>query len=267
MYTKQDLLQQLKNMKVPTDRMIHIHSSLRAVGDVEGRGQTVLDALVEHITADGGILCVPTHTWHLMFHSERPTLDLTQAETCVGTLSRLAIQDPRGIRTHNPTHSMVIFGDPSPIRARIEREATLLTHTAPEGVLGGLAEQDGFVLLIGVNHSSNTYLHCVEEMLRVPGRILDQPIPVSVKKEDGTVEHRQIKTFDDSKTGDVSKKFPKFEPAFRHHGCIVDGKLGDAPVQLCRARGMKQVLERIYSRNDGKELLGDSLPLDPSLYQ
>lgn len=66
---------------------------------------------------------------------------------------------------------------------------------------------------------------------------------------------------------DVSTHFPKLEPAFRAHGCITDGRLGNAAVQLCSARKMKEVMERIFRRANGEELLFDDQPLNEALYR
>ncbi len=267
MYQKQDLLAQLADMGVPRDRIVLVHSSLRAVGAVEGGGQTVLDALVEHVTAEGGLLCLPTHTWHLMYEKNAITLDLQKNESCVGALTKIALADPRSTRTLNPTHSMAVFGDPDRVAEFVRGEEHQLTHTSPNGCYGKLFAQDGFVLLLGVSHKSNTYLHCVEEMLAVPHRLAEGFVDVSIRHKTGQIEHRRVKTFDESRNGDVSLRFPKFEPAFRAGCCIVDGKIGDAPTQLCSARGMMRVLERIYARSGGRELLGDDEPLCPNLYR
>ena len=67
--------------------------------------------------------------------------------------------------------------------------------------------------------------------------------------------------------GDVSKKFHKFEPPFRHFGCIQDAKIGNAPVQLCRCRKVKEVIELIYANNNFGELLADDSPIDEKLYK
>lgn len=266
MISKSELLSQLNTLCVPRDRVVLIHSSLRAVGEIEGGASTLLDALVEHITSGGGLCCFPTHTWHLL-GADTPTLDLTKNETCVGTLTRIALEDGRGVRTLNPTHSMVVFGAPDRVAAFVAGEETQTTHTSPDGCYGKLYAEDGYVLLLGVTHKSNTYLHCVEEMLGVDGRLTKEPIRVSVKHPSGEVEHRQVYTFDEKKNGDVSLCFPKFEPAFRAHGCIRDGLIGRAPTMLCSARGMKAVMEQIYQWAHGRELLGDDAPLDPKLYE
>ena len=62
-YTKEDIKKQLIELKVPQDKIIILHSALRAVGKVEGGAETLLDALIEHITAKGGLLCIPRGRW------------------------------------------------------------------------------------------------------------------------------------------------------------------------------------------------------------
>ena len=66
---------------------------------------------------------------------------------------------------------------------------------------------------------------------------------------------------------DVSARYPKFEPAFRLYGAIKDGYIGNAKTQLCSAVKMKEVLELIYSRTNGEEILSDFEPLDEKYYK
>ena len=62
MFTKHDIFAQLKDLGVPQNKPVTIHSSLKKIGEVEERGEGLLDALIEYVTAEGGLLCVPTHT-------------------------------------------------------------------------------------------------------------------------------------------------------------------------------------------------------------
>lgn len=66
-YTKEDLKEQLRQMGLkPTDTVL-IHSSMKAVGEVEGGADTVLDAWMEYFSE--GLLLLPTHTWRQMGES------------------------------------------------------------------------------------------------------------------------------------------------------------------------------------------------------
>ena len=63
MHTKADLFADLAAMGAPRDRVVLMHSSLRLNGETEGGAGGLLDALIEYFTAEGGLFCVPTHTW------------------------------------------------------------------------------------------------------------------------------------------------------------------------------------------------------------
>ena len=83
----------------------------------------------------------------------------------------------------------------------------------------------------------------------------------------GREELRQIYSHCAEGIGDVSERYPKYEEAFRYHKCITDGMIGNAKAQMCRARGMYEVLALIRQRSDGRELMYDDAPIPRSLYE
>ncbi len=256
---------QLQKLGVPTDKPVIVHTSLRAVGQIEGGGQTLLDALIDHVTGQGGVLCVPTHTWVNFEKNKQIVLDLTDKKTCIGTIPDLAVQDKRAVRTLNPTHSVVVFGDNDKVKEFIGQENSVLTPTSPNGCYGNLFKLNGKVLLIGVGQEKNTYIHCVEEMFGIKKRLSETPVNMCVKNLDGSVTEKLFHYMIED-CCDVSVNFPKYEPAFRYHGAIVDGVIGDAKVQLCDAVLIKQVMELIRERSNGQELLFDDKALIFQLY-
>lgn len=266
MFSKNDILRQLAEMEASQDGIVLIHSSLRAIGDVEGRGDGLLDALIEYFTAKGGLLCIPTHTWANIDDPNKITLDLCTPQTCIGTLPNLAAQRKDAVRTLHPTHSMAVFGNFEKASAFAAGEAQWDTPAPPLGCYGKIFTAGGHILLAGVGHNRNTYLHCVEEMLEVPNRLAQEAKTATVRIADGSIVSQPMHPHLAVGIGDVSLRYPKLEDAFRYYGCIVDGKLGNADVQLCDARGMKAVFEQVYIKNSRQELFGDDMPLDPALY-
>ena len=79
MYTKENLKQQLHSMKLTGKETILIHSSMKAIGEVEGGADTVLDAWMEYF-ADG-LLLLPTHTWANV-NAECPLYDYRSTPSC-----------------------------------------------------------------------------------------------------------------------------------------------------------------------------------------
>ena len=276
MYTKDDLYKQLQELGVPQDGLIHVHTSLKAIGDVEGRGEGVLDVLIRYATEEGGLLTVPTHTWKNLQDLTQPTMDLSNPITSIGKLPDLAAAHPGGHRSHHPTHSMAAFdgaaldaGAPdtqgrAAVFSRGDDDSK--TSTSPDGCYGQIYREGGKILLIGVTHNRNTFMHCAEEILDVPNRLSDELVAATMKLRSGEIVPRPIHCHSAVGIRDVSARFPKYEPAFRMHGLIKDGCFGDATVRLCDARGMVDVMQLIYDRSEGIELLADDEPIDPRFY-
>lgn len=265
-FTKEDIRKQLLQLRAPEGSIVLVHASLRSVGPVEGGGEGLLDVLIEHFTRDGGLLCVPAHTWHHLDNSQTPTLDMDSDDTCLGALSAMAIRDGRGIRTENPTHSMVVFGNRERALDFIKGEAFVRTPTAPESCYGKLYALGGQVLLIGVAQNRNTYLHAVDELLDTPNRMDTCAVPVTVRRSSGEEDFRSITLYYTDYSEDISYRFPKYETAFRYHGCITDGFIGNAPVQLCDARKMKETVELIFQNSAGMDPLRGEAPIPQKWY-
>ncbi len=273
MYTKNSIFEDLRRMNAPQDKVVLVHTSLRAVGEVEGRGEAFLEALIEYFTADGGLLLIPTHTWASLGGESDITLDMSSEKTCIGTLPNIAAVHPMAHRSLHPTHSMSVFdgktrsGEPGTAEDYIAGEVMVDTSTSPKGCYGRVYDMGGKILLIGVGHNRDTYLHSVEERMDVPNRLSVNPVAIKIRLKSGDVIERPIRHHHAEGIKDVSARYPKYEPAFRLHGAIEDGTIGNAAVQLCDARKMAEVMELVRERSGGIELMADEEPLDPKFYE
>ena len=263
-FTKNDIKAQLTKMGAPKGSVVLMHSSLRAVGKVEGGAEGLLSALIEYFTEENGLFCVPTHTWASL--DDEITLDVTSDKTCLGAFSGVALRDGRGIRSLHPTHSMVVFGDRERAEKFISDEPYITTATSPDSCYGKLYKWGGSVLLVGVGHNRNTYIHSVEEMLNAPNRMENKPNKTVTKMPSGELIERDILEFKTDYIDDVSLRFVKYETPFRYHGCIVDGFIGNAPTQLCDAKKMKETIELIYKNSDGIDILEGEKPIPQKYY-
>lgn len=264
MLTKNAIKESLKNVEAPKGVPVIVHSAMRIVGETEGGVKGFLDALIEYFTDGGGLLVIPTHTWDKLGR-EKITLDLTKRETNLGALSKAALLDGRGIRSENPTHSAVVFGEKDRALDFISGERLAKTPTGVGGCYARLYDEGGAVLLVGVSHTANTYLHSVDEILGRYDRMESAPMSLAVRLESAEVREREFYTFDES-CGDLSYRFDKLSVAFRYHGAEKPFFIGEAPPLLCDARGMKEAVEIIYSRCGDYDILADEKPIDPRLY-
>lgn len=260
MHKTEDIIKQIQKFNIPKGSVVTIHTSLKAIGKVEGGAEALLDALIKYFTEDGGLLCIPTHTW------DGFVCDRRKAVSCIGVLPSIAAGHPDAVRSYHPSHSVAVFGDRHKAEEFAKCDDNTDTPAHPDGCYGRLYDMDGYILLIGVGQTKNTFIHCIEEMLEVPNRLTQETSERTIIHKDGREEKKYIKSFDE-RILDVSVNFGKFEKAFRYHGCITDGFIGNAPTQMCRARQIKEVVELIYNRNNFEELLADDAPLKEELYK
>jgi aminoglycoside 3-N-acetyltransferase len=154
------------------EKPVIVHMSLKAFGHVLGGAETVLRALTESTSA----FIVPTFTYKTMLTpgvgppcngihyggeldhncmAEFFRMDMP-ADPMMGMFPETVRLDPSARRTAHPILSF----------AGINADAALETQTLfnPLAPIGALAEQDGYVLLIGVDHTVNTSIHYAERL-------------------------------------------------------------------------------------------------------
>lgn len=155
-----------------TDKPVIVHASLKKFGPINGGAETVIQALLASTKG----LIVPTFTYLTMVTPEvgPPNNGITygkdknlnkmavpfhkdlQPDKMMGSLPRTLLLMDGSIRTMHPILS---FGG-------IDVDNLLITQTLfePLAPIGALAEQDGWVLLINVDHSVNTSIHYAEKL-------------------------------------------------------------------------------------------------------
>jgi aminoglycoside 3-N-acetyltransferase len=168
------------------------HASLKAFGEVVGGPATLLRAALDSVWA----LIMPTFTYRSMVTPEvgppgngivyGSDLDLNRmaepftpdmpADRLMGIIPEALRRHPRARRTFHPILSFAgVLAD---------RFLAAQTLADPFGVLAALADADGWVLLLGVDHTVNTTIHYAEQLAGrhqlirwalVPDRIIECP--------------------------------------------------------------------------------------------
>lgn len=257
----EELWQQLQNLGIKPTDTIMVHSSLRALGPVEGGADGFLDALKDYLSE--GLLLIPTHTWGTV-NSENPLYNAAETVPCIGTLPNVAAFRPDGVRSLHPTHSIAAFGKRA--AEYVAGEEKVSTPAPPDGCWGRLYQEDAKILLVGVSQNRNTYLHAVEEMLDIPDRLGEQPYTVHGSDGKGNCWEQPMRPHRNSQTNDISQFYPKYLPAFEQYGAVQIGKLGSARTEVCSARKCAEVLRKIWERASGEIGVGHD-PLPEKLYQ
>lgn len=241
-HTKESIKQQLVQMGLkPTDTVL-IHSSMKSMGQVDGGADTVLDAWMEYFSE--GLLLLPTHTWRQM-SAEYNVFDPATEESCVGLLTNLFRKREDVVRSLHPTHSMAAYGKNA--AEYVAGEENCNTPCTPGGCYDRLRAVGGKVLLVGVGHERNTFIHGVEEVLNVPNRLTDKPFLFYVVMPDGSKKPVYMRRHYNAMQPHISEDFVKLEQAFYDNNAAKKGKQGDADCILCDANGVFEVTRKVLA--------------------
>lgn len=166
-----DLLLGLRDLHLAGAPVI-VHSSLKSFGQVEGGAWTVVNALV----AVFNTMIVPTFTYKTMIIPRNgpennaitygAAQELNQmaefftlrmpADPMMGIIPEMFRRHPRVKRSTHPIQSFAGINAEKILAAQ-----TMSDHLAPIGVM---EKADGWVVLLGVNHTVNTSIHYAEKL-------------------------------------------------------------------------------------------------------
>lgn len=254
MLTKKDITEQLKNLGIKEGDTLLVHSSMKAIGDVDGGADTVLDALVETVCGineesndedfkqcdKAGMLVLPTHTWASMTN-EHSVFDPETELACVGILPNLFMKRAGVLRSLHPTHSVAAYSrQQSKAQAYVSGEEQFSTPCSRKGCYGKLYDLDAKILLLGVGLNRNTYMHGVEEWFGIKERLTEETLSLSIRMKDAYGKdmlypvsmHKHFKPNNIS----ISENYVRMRQAFIENDAMVEGFVGDAECMLMSAR-------------------------------
>lgn len=259
MYTKLDILRDIESMGINPKGTLLIHSSMKSIGDVDGKADTVIDAFIEYMK--DGLLLFPTHSWdddNLLNDIYDP---LTEP-SCVGILTNLFRKREGVIRSLHPTHSVAAIGRDASDYIKGEEKSS--TPCPREGCWGRLYDRQAQILFLGCTLKSNTYIHGVEEWNNIPDRISSKPKQIKVINPDGDNYYLDYYRHHSS-NGDVSKNYDKLLEPFLEKGIASKGSIGDARSYLCDAVGMADLTTEFLKKNSN--LFADDKPIPNKWYR
>lgn len=170
--TSADLRQAFAALQLPAGRPVLVHASLSAFGWVEGGAEAVVSALMQ----TWACVLAPAFTYKTMVTPEcgPPGNGLTYGSDVVRNrlaeffhpdmpVDRLIGAIPEALRRQAGARRS---GHPILSFAGVGAESFLAAQTlaAPLRVIERLAAADGWVLLLGVDHTVNTSLHYAEKL-------------------------------------------------------------------------------------------------------
>ncbi len=184
--TVDSLAEQFAACGLHAGQTVIVHSALSTLGWVVGGPVAVIQALLR-VVGPSGTLMMPTQTWKNL----DPASGVYQAEGIpeswwpiirehlpaydpaitpsvgMGVIAELFRTWPGARRSGHPTRSFAALGPNADV---LTAEHPLTDVFGPASPLGKLYDLDGYILIIGLDHGSNTSLHLAERLANFPGK-------------------------------------------------------------------------------------------------
>ena len=243
--TQPSLVADFTRLGIQPGMVLVVHSSLKSIGWVNGGAVAVILALEEVLGVEG-TLVMPTHTadlsdpanwvnppvpkeWWEPIRATMPAYDPTMTPSYyVGVIPETFRKQAGVLRSNNPDASFAAWGK----HARLVTDNhALLPLFGDQSPLARVYDLDGWVLLLGVDHGSNSSLHVAEGRAQIPHRMVHNGTPMLIEGVRKWVSYEDI-DWDETDFATLGTDFA------RETGLQREGKVGRASALLVPQRAL-----------------------------
>ena len=231
LHTQEKLQQDLQRLGLVEGDTVYIHTSLRAVGKIEGGAVVLIEAL-RQVVGKTGTLAVPTHTLSFVGLNKAP-YDKAATPTVLGAFPEIFRNHPDALRSGHGSHSSAAMGFQARYLTENHNPTDALGESSP---LYKLWQLGGKILLLGVTHTTNTSIHLAESVAKVP--YLVHHYDASWGKDVHVLENGVVDIHTQVEFPGCSNTFDQIQPLLEQQNKINANTVGNATAYLMNARDL-----------------------------
>lgn len=185
---KEKIHNDLRALGIKRGDTILMHSSFKALGEIEGGAGAFFDAIISYL-GDEGTLILPALSF-VSVTAKNPNFNLKQTPSCVGYLPEYFRTQVSGVkRSLHATHSCCAIGKyADELVANHHLDETPVGKNSP---FAKLPQYLGKILFIGCSTDRNTSMHGVEELCEPPYLLnREEKITYTLDDGEGKIYHR-----------------------------------------------------------------------------
>lgn len=260
--TVESLSRELHRLGLKAGDIVLVHTSLSALGWVNGGPVAVIQALLRAV-GDEGTLVMPTHSsqmtdpqewtsppvpksWIQTIRDTMPAYDPRFTPTReMGQVAEVFRSYPGVIRSAHPSASFTALG---PCAAEIMRNHQLEDPLGPGSPLGALFTLGSKSLLIGVDFDKCTALHYAEHLVWPDRPKVKQGAPLMINGQ------RQWIEFETPELKDSDTFIPVGATGLES-GIVTTGTLGEGQAKLVDMRALVEIAVQFWSQHESDQPL------------
>ena len=246
--------QALRKLGVEAGQVLFVHSGADWLRSVEGGPIKVLE-LMRKILSDEGTMALPSFPFDGLAAEYVATgaFDLRRSPSKMGLLTELFRRMPGVRRSLHPTHPVCAVGKLSDYLTKSHHLD--LRPFGPFSPFSRLEENQGRILMLGVNSDFLTHVHVVEDSMgeNFPVRVyLQDPVVVTVVNQEGNAE--TLRTLVHNPAVSRLKSISQHESEWQKSGVLSHGRVGHIELRLIDANLLSEHLRN--GAQEGKTIYG-----------
>jgi len=218
-FTKDDLIKDLKKLGVKSGDLLHLKVSMRSIGKVDGGAKTLLDALLEVVGHEGTLISdafVSVFALPLTDEQKEQIAD-DHTPSYAGAFANEMIKHPDMFRSKHPIQKFAAIGKMA--------QELCEAHTPESGgyeLLEKMCELDAVNLTIGKKVAGVGTTHVAIDLLGLKRKLPN--VGTMYKDHDGDIKLAKVNW-----NGGCAHGFPKFIPLYHERGAVIGyDKIGEA---------------------------------------